>query len=75
MCVHKKLASLALVLIMLCPLVLFTQLETRLIHASSNESLTSRESQVLALINGTRAYNYNSELEQTAFKHSALRFA
>lgn len=73
MCVHKKLASLAVVLIMLCHSILLIQLETRLIHASSNESLTSQESQILALISGTRAYNYDLELEQIAFKHNAFR--
>jgi len=73
MYVHKKLAPFALVLVMLFPSVLDIKLEALLILAYSDESLTSQESQVMAMINGTRAYSYDLELEQIAFKHDAFR--
>ena len=38
-------------------------------------SLSSFEQQVIALINGSRAYNYDLELENISFRHPAFRAA
>jgi len=44
-------------------------------YARSNEKLTSQESQVMALVNGTNAYNYDLELEKIALNHSISNYA
>jgi len=71
--VHRKIVVLTLALTLLFSTVLDTQFKAPLSYAGSNGSLTSQESQVTALTNGTAAYNYDLELEQIAFRHYAFR--
>jgi len=72
---HKKIVFLALALTILFPTVLNAQLKAPSSYASSNDSLTSQESQVIALVNGTSAYNYDLEMEKTALNHSISNYA
>jgi len=69
---HKEIIFLTFALTLLSS-VLDSQFKTSLSYAVSNGSLTSQESQVIALVNGTRAYNYDLELENIAFRHPAFR--
>jgi len=71
--VNKKIVFLTFTLTTLFSTVLNTQFKMPFSYASSNERLTALESQVVALINGTNAYNCDLELEKIAFKHYAFR--
>ena len=64
-----------LVLTILFPIVLGVVSKTLVGVAVSDSSLTSEESQVTALVNGTEAYNYDLELEKIALRHFAFRSA
>ncbi len=44
-------------------------------QSSFNEGLTDEESQVIALVNGTSAYDYDLELERIALDHSVSNYA
>jgi len=72
---HRKIVFLTLALTILFPVVLDKRLKTPSSYASSNQSLTPQESQVIALINGTNAYNYDLELEKIALNHSISNYA
>jgi hypothetical protein len=64
-----------LVLTILFPAVFGVASKTLMAVAVSDGSLTSEESQVTALVNGTEAYNYDLELEKIALRHFAFRSA
>ncbi len=42
---------------------------------TGSANLTSRESQIVALVNGTRAYSYDLELEKIALNHSVSHYS
>jgi len=58
---------------MLFSVILDVQFQSSLSYASSSGDLTSPESQIIALVNGTDAYDYDLELEQIALRHYAFR--
>jgi len=72
---NKKTLSLALVLTMLFSAVVNVQFRRTLDYVGAAESLTSQESQVVALVNGTNAYRYDSELEEIALNHSVSGYS
>jgi len=71
--VHNKIVFLSFALTTLFSTVLNIQFKTSLSYVGSRESPTSQESQVIALVNGTAAYNYDLEMEQIALRHYAFR--
>jgi len=44
-------------------------------RAESRQNLTSQETQVAALVNGTRVYNFDLELEKIALNHSVSNYS
>jgi len=71
----KKFFFLAFASTLLFSTILNIQFKTPLIYASSKESLTSQESQAIALVNGTNAYNYDLELEKIALNRSVANYS
>jgi len=43
--------------------------------STTHDSLSSQESQIVALVNGTRAHNYDLELEKIALNHTVSRYS
>jgi len=67
--------SLTLALTMLFSAVVNIQFRKSLNYAGAAGSLTSQESQFAALVNGTNAYGYDSELEKIALNHSISNYS
>ena len=72
---NKKTIFLAFALTVLVNAVVNGRLQTSSSYAGSNGSLTSQESQIIALVNGTNAYNYDLELEGIALTHSISNYS
>ena len=72
---NKKTLSLALALTVLFSTVVNVQFRRTLDYVGAAESLTSQESQVVALVNGTNAYRYDLELEKIALNHSVSGYS
>lgn len=70
-----RLVVVLLVLTILLPVVSGVASKSSAAFAVSDGSLTSEESQVTALVNGTEAYDYDLELEKIALRHPAFRSA
>jgi len=71
----RRFDAVFLVLTILFPVVFGVGSKALVAFAVSNGSLTSEESQVTALVNGTEAYDYDLELEKIALGHPAFRSA
>jgi len=72
---NKKTLSLTLALTLLFSAVVNVQFRRSLDYVGATESLTSQESQVVALVNGTNAYRYDLELEKIALNHSVSGYS
>lgn len=73
---QKRIILLTFALATLLSTALDPQLKaSTLSYSNPNGSLTSQESQVIELINGTGAYNYDLELEKIALNHSVSNYA
>ena len=63
-------------LLILALALMFSALPSDRFEAStSHSSLSSQESQIVALVNGTSAYNYDLELEKIALNNSISKYA
>ena len=63
-------------LFILAFVLMFSALPSDQLQASTSQpSLSSQESQIVALVNGTRAYGYDLELEKIALNHSISGFS
>lgn len=71
----RRLGAVFLLFSILFPMVLGFASKSPMAFTASNGSLTSEESQVTALVNGTEVYNYDLELEKIALTHFAFRSA
>ena len=71
----KKTAFLIIALTMMFSTVLNMPFQVSFSNLSSAENLTSQETQVVALVNGTNAYKYDLELERIALNHSISNYA
>jgi hypothetical protein len=69
---YKRITFLALSCFSLLSLMLSNQFIT---SANSYVSLTSQELEIIRLVNGTNAYNYDLELEKIALNHSISDYA
>jgi len=73
--VYKKIVFLTFALTLLFSTALDGQFKASLTHVGSNGSLTSLESQVVALVNRTSAYYFDLELEKIALNSSISNYA
>ena len=71
----KKIVFLSVALTTLFLTLPNMQFETSPVCVSSNGNLTSQESQVVAMISGLSAYNYDLELEKIGLNHSVSNYA
>lgn len=71
----RRFVAVLLVLTILLPVVSGVASKSSAAFAVSDGSLTSQESQIMALVNGTEAYDYDLELEKIALRHPAFRSA
>lgn len=70
---YRKIVVFAFALPLLFSVVFDAGFKTPVTYAGSDGSLASQESQVVALVNGTRAYSYDLALENIAFKYYGFR--
>jgi len=65
-----------LILLMFALALMLSSIRNEQSQASATpESLSSQESQIVALVNGTRAYSYDLELEKIALNHSVSLYS